>query len=300
MKNMLKIIRKQAVFVDLSDKEIQQLEPIIFRQNYKEGEVVFDTQKRPNHLFIVESGSFILHLANNEYKTLNEGQLFGEIGVINEDFRSGSVKAGEAASLVLIGGDKLFDDTYIDPIISLKIMRALSKRITNYLRSKEQISTKEIIEQGENDQVEFKSTLRWNLYIHKKDKAIEKAALKTLVAFMNTKGGTLIIGVADDGEILGLENDKFANHDKLLLHLTKIVQDRIGTLFMKFLQFSIEQVNQKDILRIDCQPATTPVYLLDGNQEHFFIRTGPSTTDLRLSKVYPYIKGRFEQKLTLE
>ena len=299
MENMLKIIRKQDVFSVLNDTEIRSLEPIISRQNYNEGTIVFDTHKRPNYLFIVEKGSFILHLTNNEYKTLNEGQLFGEIGVINEDFRSGSVKAAEAATLVLICGDKLFDDKYVDPIISLKIMRALGKRITNYLRSKEQISTKEIIELGENDQVEFKSTLRWNLYAQKKDKAIEKAALKTLVAFMNTKGGTLIIGVADDGTILGLEKDKFANHDKLLLHLTKIVQERIGTLVMKFLQFSIEQVNQKDILRIDCQPATSPAYFLDGNREHFFIRTGPSTTDLRLSKVYPYIRDRFEQKLDL-
>lgn len=299
MQEILKLIQQQDVFSVLTDQEISSLEPILSKKSYREEEIVFDTNTRPNHLFIVKTGSFTLHLANNEYKTLSEGQLFGEIGVVNEDFRSGWVKAAESSTLIRIRGDKLFDNSYTDPIISLKVMRALSKRITNYLRSKEQISTKEIIEQGESDQVEFKSTLRWNLYAQKKDKAIEKAALKTLAAFMNTKGGTLIVGVADDGNILGLENDKFANHDKLLLHLTKIVQDRIGILFMKFLQFSIEHINDKDILRIDCQPATTPAYLLDGNQEHFFIRTGPSTTNLRLSKVYPYIKERFEQKLKI-
>lgn len=39
-----------------------------------------------------------------------------------------------------------------------------------------------------------------------------------------------------------------------------------------------------------------PVYLNDGQSEHFYIRTGPSTTDLGLSKVYGFIKDRFEKR----
>ena len=122
--------------------------------------------------------------------------------------------------------------------------------IVDNCAKKEQISTKEIIEQGESDFVEFKSTLRWNIHSNRKDKAIENASLKTLAAFMNAQGGTLIIGVADDGRILGLETDKFANHDKLLLHLTKIIQDRIGDLYIKYLHFSIENTLSVCELRI--------------------------------------------------
>lgn len=226
---------------------------------------------------------------------LRAGQLFGEIGVINNDFRSGRVSAAEDSKVISISGDRLFLEEHVPPAIALKVVRALTKHITNYLRSKEQVATAEIIRQGENDFVEFKSTLRWNLFSNKKDKAIEKAVLKTLVAFMNSKGGLLLIGVADDGAILGLDNDQFPNNDKILLHLTSLVKKRIGTLYLKFLHFSIERIEDKEVLRVDCQPSTLPAYLKDDQQDHFFIRTGPSTTDLRLSKVYTYIKGRFEK-----
>ena len=54
------------------------------------------------------------------------------------------------------------------------------------------VSVAELIRQGENDRVEFKSTMRWNLKTDKADKAVEKAWLKTIVAFLNTDGGNLL------------------------------------------------------------------------------------------------------------
>ena len=293
MDKTLEIISQHEVFSELNQEELVRLKGIVSHKTFKEGELVFDTNKIPNYLFLIESGSFILQLTNNEYKTLSGGQLFGEIGIINKDFRSGSIRAVEDASVIRICGARIFQEEYTNPVTSLKVMSALAKRITNYLRSKEQVSTKEIIEQGENDQVEFKSTLRWNLHSNKKDKSIENASLKTMVAFMNTKGGILIIGADDDGTILGLEQDKFPNHDKLLLHLTSIVKERIGSTYSKYLQFTIETISDQYILRIDCLPASKPAYLTDSNQDHFYIRTGPATTDLRLSKVYSYIRERF-------
>ncbi len=295
MKEILVQLQTHEVFNGLAETELASLAPIIHTQSYEEGATVFDVGQQPNFLFYIRTGRLRLHLTNNEHKTLLPGQLFGEVGVINADFRSGTVMAVEKTDVICICGARLFQAEFVKPNVALKIVRALSRRITNYLRSKEQISTKEIIEQGESDFVEFKSTLRWNLHSNRKDKVIENASLKTVAAFMNAKGGTLIVGVADDGQLLGLETDKFANHDKLLLHLTKIVQDRIGALYIKYLHFSIENITGKDILRIDCTPSTIPAYLKDGNQEHFYIRTGPSTTDLRLSKVYAYIKERFDK-----
>lgn len=296
MNEILKALIHHEVFSGLSEEELKNLIPILSRKNYSKGDIVFDSNQKANFLFFIEKGNFTLLLGNNEYKKLTSGQLFGEVGILNMDFRTGTVTCSEDAEVIRLCGTKLFQEEFIPATIALKIVRKLGKRVTDYLRSKEQISTKEIIAQGESDHVEFKSTLRWNLYTNKKDKAIENAALKTLVAFMNSEGGVLIIGVKDDGTYLGLAQDQFANDDKLLLHLTKIIKDRIGTLFMNFLHFSIEILDNKKILRIDCQPGIEPAYLKDGQHEHFYIRTGPSTTDLKLSKVYPYIKERFEKK----
>ena len=63
-------------------------------------------------------------------------------------------------------------------------------------------SAEELIQRGESKTLEFKSTLRWNLVEDRKDdKRVTHAALKTIAAFLNTEGGDLLLGVADDGAI---------------------------------------------------------------------------------------------------
>lgn len=289
----ISLIRKHEVFSALDSTELNTLSSIMQETTFSEGAVIFDTSITPRFLFYIKQGQLLLKLTNNEYKTLSSGQLFGEIGLLNTNFRTGRVTALEPTKLIQICGTRLFKEEFVSPKIALKIVRVLGKRITNYLRTKEQISTKEIIEQGETDHVEFKSTLRWNLYTNAKDKAIEKAVLKTLAGFINSDGGILLVGVADDGTKLGLEKDQFSNYDKLLLYLTSIIKDRIGAVHLKFLHFSIEQIDGIDVLRIDCAPASLPAYVTDGKHDHFYIRTGPSTTDMRLSEVYDYLRERF-------
>jgi len=293
MNSNLSLIGEHEVFAELDTAELKSLSAIIENKSFPEGAVIFDMNQTPRFLFYIKQGRLLLKLANNEYKTLTTGHLFGEIGLLNTDFRTGMITAIEPTEVIQICGTRLFKEEFISPTVALKVVRALSKRITNYLRTKEQISTKEIIAHGETDHVEFKSTLRWNLYTKAKDKAMEKAILKTLAAFMNTDGGTLLVGVSDDGTILGLEEDQFENNDKILLYLTSIIKDRIDALHLKFLHFSIEQINDKDILRIDCAPGSIPAYVTDGKLDHFYIRTGPATTDMRLSEVYEYLKERF-------
>ena len=239
------ILLKHEIFSALDIDHIQLLLSLTERRTYAEGELVFDTNMQPNFLFFIEQGRFSLHLPDNTFKEMEAGELFGEIGIINQDFRSGSVRAIEDSTVICMSGDKLFDPTYVPAEIALIVLRTLAKRLTTYLRSKEQISTEEIIRNGENDQVEFKSTLRWNLFANKKDPRLEHASLKTIAAFMNTHGGILLIGVADDGEILDLKSDQFPNHDKLLLHLTKLIKDKIGPTFTSYLHFSIEQIKEK-------------------------------------------------------
>ena len=64
-----------------------------------------------------------------------------------------------------------------------------------------------LIKAGESKVVEFKSTGRKNLSTGAKDSAIEWSVVKTIAGFMNSHGGTLLVGVQDDGSVLGLEED---------------------------------------------------------------------------------------------
>ena len=82
-------------------------------------------------------------------------------------------------------------------------------------RKSKAISVSELLAAEESDEVEFKSTLRTNLHTGQADAKIELSALKSVAGFLNAQGGTLMIGVDDDGKVLGLAADKFPNEDKM-------------------------------------------------------------------------------------
>ena len=65
----------------------------------------------------------------------------------------------------------------------------------------------DLIPLGESYTLEFKSTLQWDVVHDNQNKALRLSVLKTIAAFLNSQGGTLVIGVEDDGSIIGLAPD---------------------------------------------------------------------------------------------
>jgi hypothetical protein len=151
---------------------------------------------------------------------------------------------------------------------------------------------KDLIAAGESNQVEFKSTMRWNLHAKKPGKEIELAWLKSVVAYLNTSGGFLLIGVADDGEILGLETDGFANDDKFLLHFDNLIKQHVGLELASYISGGFRAVDDQQVFLINCDRCPEPVYLRNGDDEKFFIRLGPSTRQLPPSKILDYMQER--------
>ena len=161
-------------------------------------------------------------------------------------------------------------------------------------RSLSEFDVAAVIDGGESDAVEFKSTLRINLHTEKPDKRMETAVLKTLAGFLNTNGGTLIVGVADDGTPVGIEADKFPNEDKMSLHLVNVIKERLGPLVMTAINLHFEDHEEARVLVIRCQRSTSPVFVKDDRTERFYLRTGPATAELSASQIHDYIKQRFE------
>lgn len=151
-----------------------------------------------------------------------------------------------------------------------------------------------MIEEGESSKLEFKSTLRTNLKTGEKDPRMEKAVLKTLVAFLNTRGGTLFIGVADDGTILGVDLNSFdGSKDKFGLHLNNLITKQIGGEFLPFINYGFVDIDDKPIMRIDCKISDRPVFLDDGKEQLFFVRSGPSSIDLHGIELLYYANHNF-------
>ena len=148
---------------------------------------------------------------------------------------------------------------------------------------------------GESEVVEFKSTLRTNLHTGNKDPRMEHAVLKTLAGFLNTEGGTLVVGVSDDGSPVGVEADGFPDEDKMALHLVNIVKSRLGIHAMTSVSAHFDDHEDCRVMVVKCRQAPTPVFLKDGEAERFYIRTGPATTELSASQMQEYIRQRFRR-----
>jgi hypothetical protein len=157
-----------------------------------------------------------------------------------------------------------------------------------------------LINKGESDTVEFKETLSFNLKSKQQTPATKKemelSVLKTIVGFLNKRGGTLFIGVADDGTVSGIDNDLHNFHknsaDKLLLHFKNILKERIGDQYLSFWRYEVITLNGNNIIRMDCIPTLDPCFYESGR---FFVRTNPATVELKGTDMVSYMKTRFKE-----
>jgi hypothetical protein len=151
-----------------------------------------------------------------------------------------------------------------------------------------------ILRQGESFHQEFKSTLRWNIKAEKKDPAIEHAALKTIAAFLNSDGGNLVIGVADDASAVGIELDDFPNIDKFSLHFWNLVKSSFGQDISPFIETDFHTMEGKTVCVVRCARCTRPAFLRQkGFDEEFYIRVGPGSASMNISEALRYIADRF-------
>jgi predicted HTH transcriptional regulator len=123
---------------------------------------------------------------------------------------------------------------------------------------------------------------------------MEHAVLKTIAAFVNSKGGTLFVGVNDDGEVIGLGNDNFSSEDKMALHLDSLIKDRIGGGVFACIKTTFSELGGKRFLAVECAPSNNAVFLKNGGDEEFFIRAGASSPALPGSQANEYIQQRFQ------
>jgi type I restriction enzyme R subunit len=161
----------------------------------------------------------------------------------------------------------------------------------------------ELIKRGESKTLEFKSTLRFSLKENRQDdKGVTHAALKTVAAFLNTEGGDLLIGVADNGSIVGIERDQFESEDKLMLHLAQVVRNGLGDRAGTCIDPKCQVVQGKTVCGVSCQRSPEPVFLKWKGMEaspdgDFFVRSGPGTVKLPPESAREYIRTRFSKRI---
>ena len=158
----------------------------------------------------------------------------------------------------------------------------------------------ELLSAGETETVEFKSTGRKNLRTGQKDPRIEWSLVKSVVAFLNTYGGTLLVGVDDSGSLVGIEQDypfvKSRNRDGWVLWMTDVVSKTAGTVAATDLRVRCHEIDGKTIARIDVTPAAQPVFattLTQPKRDVFYVRLSASTEEVAGQALLDYREKRW-------
>lgn len=140
----------------------------------------------------------------------------------------------------------------------------------------------ELIKQDESYNLEFKSTFSWNIEEKKPDKKMKFSVLKTIIGFMNANGGTLLIGVTDDHDILGLEKDFESNwkgnKDGFLLDFRGFIEKQIGmNNYNRYITHEFIEVNGKEILNVQIEKSLDPIFIRDNGKKIMYIRLDNKT-----------------------
>ena len=185
-------------------------------------------------------------------------------------------------------------------LLSLLLYKVMHKRLLriDHLKTELDKDFPSIVRQGEGAYLEFKSSLRWDLVETRINRALEGVVLKTLAGFLNSPiGGTLLIGVADNGEILGLEKDyqtlKKPGQDGFEQAVMTLISSNLGADLCSFVHVLFHVIDNKEVCRLIISPSGRPVFLDKGNSPKFFVRTGGGTRDLNIKEALDFIRGRW-------
>lgn len=156
-----------------------------------------------------------------------------------------------------------------------------------------------VIEKGESNTLEFKESFRYNIETKHKDKSLKDEVSKAVCGMLNSQGGLVLIGVADDKTIKGIQRDlnlygkggKSTQLDKLFIDLNKHITDSVGITSKKLLNINVVEIEVNQIIKIEVKLSIEPVFHFE---ERFYIRDGPRTIQLSGKKMYDYISDRKE------
>lgn len=162
----------------------------------------------------------------------------------------------------------------------------------------QKVDIQALIAEGEGEYLEFKSSMRYDY----KRQTINKDELglviaKTLAGFMNHSGGILLIGVSDDGQILGIEKDietlTKKSVDGFQLAFKDIVRTQLGLENLINTHLFFEEFNGLTVCAVLIEKSSIPVYVKTGNDNEFYVRMLNSTIKLSLPETVSYIRSRW-------
>ncbi|MBT3281609.1 MAG: DUF262 domain-containing protein [Cryomorphaceae bacterium] len=181
--------------------------------------------------------------------------------------------------------------------------KAMNKFLESLIKEKEkEINYLEVIKEGEHQNLEFKSTFYYNINEEKSDKEMKFVIVKTISGFLNADGGTLLIGVEDNGKIHGLEKDYSINFRKDKDGFLQDFQSTLESFFKDFIirrhiEYHIEKIESKEIMIVNIEKAREPIFIKKDNKKVLFIRSGNKTDPMTdAEEIHEYIEENWSEE----
>ena len=160
----------------------------------------------------------------------------------------------------------------------------------------------DMLEAGESQTLEFKSTARFNLHLNEADKKMEHVIVKTVCGFLNGDGGTLLIGVDDDGNVLGLDTDyktlgSKGNRDGFELFIRQLLDTNLSVSTAGMVNVRFDATEGRDVCVVLVAPAGKPTFAKPvtggAGPTDFWVRIGNSTKQLHGDEMIEYQELRW-------
>jgi hypothetical protein len=161
----------------------------------------------------------------------------------------------------------------------------------------------EIIAEGETTYVEFKPAIWYDYgrarndpnYKLKREAHVSDNIVRTVAGFLNSEGGTLFVGVSDDGDSYGLEGDLSLtgrkDWDGLENELNQLISQSVSNeVCAAKVKISFPLFQNKKIAKIDIMKAVAPVFMkTESHQNKFYVRIGNATNTMSVESAVNYI-----------
>lgn len=194
----------------------------------------------------------------------------------------------------------VFDDMQLKGIVSLTDIAQRHPELIeklNKMREKRRGNGVEdiinLIQCDEGMHLEFKSSFRLDRSTGQSNSALEMVVLKTICAFLNAEGGTLLIGLTDDNKVAGIDDDyplvKGQNRDGYQNLIYSKISSVVGNYYLQYVDIRFHSLLGKDLCQVDVSPSDRPAYLTNKGKQEFYVRTGNNSRPFQISEAAQYV-----------
>jgi CheY-like chemotaxis protein len=149
-----------------------------------------------------------------------------------------------------------------------------------------------LLDQGEGQQLEFKSSFRWDFARGNVNKDLQEVVAVAVAGMLNSDGGTLLIGIADDGRVVGIDKDLKTLHkqntDGFQLTLIDVLKKHLGVECLACIHVDFAHICGKLVSVVSIENSPKPVFFARGAAHEFWVRAGNSTHKLDVMEAMNY------------